>query len=857
MKKVLIFAILLTGYFVNAQDIGGDYYVSVYGDDNNPGTYERPWATFQKAFDEARPGDTVYFRGGVYFSTYPNEIRPTDQPGIGRSGTAENPICYFNYPSENPILDCILHCDTEYPYGDLYNSAIGLYEAEHIHFKGLTIRNVFQCDPVVSAGIGAISCANLTFENITMYNISQRGYWYDSGAYGTHAPNPVFEYDTVRWINCDTYNLCDSLTDGRNADAWKTIHYGNNYVLYQGCRAWNYSDDGFDCNNIDGAIMVYDSCWAMSTDKYQDYLSSLGTEMEGNGFKFSAPQYNNGNKIQLYITNCIASHCVGYGFYNNLYLGSEGHWANNARVYNNTAHKCYLGFYDKGGGNYPDSCTSVYRNNIAWDATSSQAPFDPLYEVFMAYTTVAESHNTWDVVEFDWPGWVYTDTVTISNNDFVSLDETQLTRPRKYGIHLPDITYLNLAAGSDMIDAGKFVGLPYVGSAPDIGAFEFGATPGSTNKYPSIVIISPESGSTFYEPNNDIDIIADALDTDGSISKVEFYSSTTKIGEKTSYPWSFRWRDVPVGSYTLWARATDNQSASARSANVYVTVEPQSENRSPNIVITYPANGSKFYETNNDITIIADASDPDGSVTKVEFFQGSTKLGEKTSSPWSYRWNNVPVGSYSIWARAHDNRQATANSQTVSVSVEAVTSNQPPYIAITSPTNGTKYIEPNTDFTITANANDPDGSIVKVEFFQGNTKLGEKASPPWSYRWNDPPVGNYSIWARAHDNDGASANSPPVSVIVEPEEDDTDNENNISNLYPNPNNGSFDFLLGAPLEDSCKISIVSLSGIEVYHDILLPLITSKRLELPYIQPGLYILLLYCNDLRLSRRFVKY
>ena len=612
MRKALIIVFFLTGYYLNAQDIGGDYYIAVYGDDNNPGTYEAPWATLQKAFNVAQPGDTVYIRGGVYFSTKPSGIRPEANPPVGRSGTAENPICYFNYPGEDPIFDCIMHCEMaeEYPYGDFYNSAIGLDKVEHIHFRGFTIRNVFQCDPVKNAAFSATSCANLTFENITIHNVSQRAFWYESGAYGTFADNPVFEYDTVRWINCDCYDLCDSLSyePGNHADAFKTIHYGGNYVVFQSCRAWNYSDDGFDCNNIDGATMIYDSCWASSTEKYHQFCRDNGTIMEGNGFKLTATRADLGNKVQLYFTNCVAANCVGYGFYNNLYLGNNGNWGNNARFFNNTAYHNYLGFYDRSGGNYPDSCTSVYRNNIAWDATSVQDNFDPLYEVYFVYCNVAASHNTWDNVPYQWPGWVYDDTVTISDADFVSLDATQLTRPRKNGIYLPDITFLNLRSGSDLIDAGKFVGLPYNGSAPDIGAFEYGSTPGNTNKYPSIVITSPESGSTFYEPDNTVTIVADALDTDGTISKVEFYSGTTKIGEKTSYPFSYRWRDIPVGSYTLWARATDNEGASANSTNVYISIRPEPENRSPNIVLTYPANGSKFYEPNNDITILADAN---------------------------------------------------------------------------------------------------------------------------------------------------------------------------------------------------------------------------------------------------------
>jgi len=767
MKKVLIIIFLITGYFVHAQDIGGDYYVAVYGDDDNPGTYEAPWATFQRAFNVARPGDTVYIRGGVYLSTTPAEIRPQDTPRIGYSGTAENPICYFNYPGETPILDCIQHCETiEYDW-DIYNSAIGLDKAQYIHFRGLTIRNVFQCDPVVAAAFEATSCANLTFENIVIYNVSQRAYWYESGAYGTHAPNPVFEHDTVRWINCDCYNLCDTLSNepGSNADAWKTIHYGNNYASWQGCRAWNYSDDGFDSNNIDGAILVYDSCWAMSTDKYLQFCINNGTEMEGNGFKNSAPQYNSGDKIQLYFTNCIASHCVGYGFYTNLYLGQEGHWSNNARVYNNTAHKCYLGFYDKGGGIYPDSCTSIYRNNIAWDATSEQDLFDPLYEVFMAYTTVAASHNTWDVVEDDWPGWVYDDTVTISDDDFLSLDETQLTWPRKKGIFLPDIAYLNLAPGSDLIDAGKDVGLPYYGSAPDIGAFEYGVTPGNNNKYPSVTITSPLSGSEFYEPDNNINIIANANDPDGSISKVEFFNGSTKLGEKTSSPWSYRWNNVPVGTYTLWAKATDNQGATAKSSNVYITVKPEDNNKYPSVKIISPLSGSKFYEPDNNINIIADANDPDGSISKVEFFNGSTKLGEKTSSPWSYRWNNVPVGIHSLWARATDNNNATANSSSVYVTV-----------------------------------------IPK-------------------------------------DDDDAGI--------------DSTNNTGIGILYPNPNNGSFTFMLNTPLEETSDVTIISLNGKIIYKETLLPMETIKQFDLPFINPGLYVLLLSCNEILLSSKFIKF
>ncbi|NLK82420.1 MAG: carbohydrate-binding protein, partial [Bacteroidales bacterium] len=58
-------------------------------------------------------------------------------------------------------------------------------------------------------------------------------------------------------------------------------------------------------------------------------------------------------------------------------------------------------------------------------------------------------------------------------------------------------------------------------------------------------------------------------------------------------------------------------------------------------------------------------------ITKVAFYNGNTKLGEKTSSPFTYSWNNVAAGSYTITAEATDNRGNTARSEAVTVRVFA------------------------------------------------------------------------------------------------------------------------------------------------------------------------------------------
>jgi hypothetical protein len=92
-------------------------------------------------------------------------------------------------------------------------------------------------------------------------------------------------------------------------------------------------------------------------------------------------------------------------------------------------------------------------------------------------------------------------------------------------------------------------------------------------------------------------------------------------------------------------------------------------NTPPTVSLTAPANNATFTAPAN-ITINADATDSDG-VSKVEFFQGTTKLGEDLTAPYSYVWGNVAAGSYSLTAKATDNTAATTTSAPVNITVSA------------------------------------------------------------------------------------------------------------------------------------------------------------------------------------------
>ncbi len=89
----------------------------------------------------------------------------------------------------------------------------------------------------------------------------------------------------------------------------------------------------------------------------------------------------------------------------------------------------------------------------------------------------------------------------------------------------------------------------------------------------------------------------------------------------------------------------------------------------------------------------------------------------------------------------------------------------PPTVSLTAPAEGATYSAP-ASVALTADANDTDGSIAKVEFFNGSTLLGEATSAPFSFAWIDVPAGNYTLTARATDDVGSSTESAPVRIVV-------------------------------------------------------------------------------------------
>src|SRR5690606_19053588 len=111
-----------------------------------------------------------------------------------------------------------------------------------------------------------------------------------------------------------------------------------------------------------------------------------------------------------------------------------------------------------------------------------------------------------------------------------------------------------------------------------------------------------------------------------------------------------------------------------------------------------------------------------------------------------------------------DNQRRAIPDEALTSGEPSGSTNQPPVVNITNPADDAQFTTP-ASISITATATDPDGSITKVEFFNGTTKLGEDTSSPYSYNWNNVASGTYTIVVKATDNDGGSG-SASVSVLV-------------------------------------------------------------------------------------------
>ena len=179
------------------------------------------------------------------------------------------------------------------------------------------------------------------------------------------------------------------------------------------------------------------------------------------------------------------------------------------------------------------------------------------------------------------------------------------------------------------------------------------------------------------------------------------------------------------------------------------------------ITMDVPAQDSRLSNT-KPIKIEATPDPNDNTVVKVEFFMDNLKIGEVHEKPTILSWESTALGSHNLWAKMISIDGDTTYSSPVHISLIA---SEPPTVAISQPFNNSVFPE-NTNVIIDVAANDPDGSITKVSFFNGETKLGECLNSPYHFEWTNLSPGSYSITAVATDNTETSTTSLPVNFTM-------------------------------------------------------------------------------------------
>ena len=152
---------------------------------------------------------------------------------------------------------------------------------------------------------------------------------------------------------------------------------------------------------------------------------------------------------------------------------------------------------------------------------------------------------------------------------------------------------------------------------------------------------------------------------------------TQNPGRCSAPPPAATWpgNSIPAHTCSLRHRTNaDGGSGGAGSVGTPLTIQftitnwvPRT-NLLPVVALTNPPPGSSFYAPAT-IRLDATASDPDGSITNVEFFTGDTKLGEDDTAPYSFEWLTTSGGAAALIVRATDNEGGVSQSSQVNVTV--------------------------------------------------------------------------------------------------------------------------------------------------------------------------------------------
>ena len=426
---------------LSVEPFGGTiYYVDVTGSDGNAGTSKAaPLATLGRAGELVRAGDIVRIRAGVYYQ-YNDMNGSLGLPAttFTTDGTKNEPIVIESEPGEHAIFD-----GTNWPNGkpiDVDNlgstpqrPALLYLPVRHYIVRNLEFRHSAGAAVWTDGSDRPNGGSYNAFVNLELHHNHGNGLT-------TRGLDNLTEGNLAEFIAA--HNNASTRNGGNSADGIKMSNTTNSTIRY--VQLYKNSDDGVDFYGSTDMTIEHSSAWLNGyyfPDDDNDPYSTRGRKDaptgDGNGFKMggmpSGPDANNVTAFNLAWAN------KRYGLtYNS---------AGSIKFFNNTSYANEL-------GGFKARCfhSTLLRNNLSLEDTNlitdegGRCPDGSMPD---------SQNNSWDLN----------------------------IKPRVLSTDPTSPNFLQPKATGGAIDKGQDIGMPYTGTAPDLGAHELGlaqAAPGAT-----------------------------------------------------------------------------------------------------------------------------------------------------------------------------------------------------------------------------------------------------------------------------------------------------------------------------------------------------------------------------------------
>jgi len=410
----------------------------------------------------------------------------------------------------------------------------------------------------------------LTFKNNSIKSVNTRGYMLQAGDENADSNNnnldgAIITGNKFQWSGTDMKSITHGLFTGHNINVIVKYNYLDHVpmgIIRKSSTNLNNTAGGVAYNivkspNVGIVVKGMSRVCIYNNTLYQDRTTSE----TGRGL------------IDIYSNSDVTPKSVSHG----------------TKIYNNI-------FYTK----YATYCINVIDKE-------SLTGFESDYNVFWCETGSPKFNAGGSIKTFEqWQALGYDTHSVVINPDFQDLINFVPAKRLDYGKNLGS-EFIN-GLSTDVIWSTTDPETTAQSGTWQVGAIIYAAP---VNESPVVIISSPNKSVTFNAPAT-VTIEAIASDPDGEISKVEFFAGTVKLGEVNTVPYSFTWKDVPAGTYTITAKATDNLYRQSVSESLTVAVNNLSTS------IEEPGYENQFFPRNTSTDLINLYPNPSNGIFKID-----------------------------------------------------------------------------------------------------------------------------------------------------------------------------------------------------------------------------------------------